>query len=567
MSLLLDSTFKVSFVILAGLVATVLLRKRSAAIRHWALAAAILCATLMPVLQLVVPAWQIGVVFDGPARGASVEVGPVDVEVGRAAPLLREEPAPVASSTAQRLPTSGLLASAWMMGSGVSLLILLVGLTRLAWLASRARPVSSGTWTRLADAIGRDYSLRWPVQLLQTDHPSLLVTWGLVRPKIIIPRAAELWTEDRVAVVLRHELAHIRRGDWVVQIAGELLRAAYWFNPLLWIACSRLRQESEQACDDEVLVRGVEGPDYATHLLEVARALKVDSAPRLPAPAVARSSSLERRIRAMLDARLIRNPTTRSARFLTAAALLSLTVGIAAAQTGPVTLSGSVFDSTGAPVPGATVVLTNAQSGAKFVVTTDSGGQFSFVPLPADSYVLAAEVPGFKKLENQVVLSGKSVRRDLTLSLGDLRETISVRGSRSPDEAAASSDKAILSSKIGAREATSTADPDRSSYLAALEGCKPSATGGRIRPPRKIKDVRPIYPASLQQAGVQGKVGLEAIIGTDGAIREANVVDPVHPELDAAALEAVRQWQFDGTLVNCSPAEVKMKVSITFAVD
>jgi TonB family protein len=561
MSLLLDSTFKVSVVILAGLAATMLLRKRSAAIRHWALAAAILCATLMPALQLVVPAWQIGFALDGPSREASVEVGPVGFEVSRAAPLLPQEPATLTSSSARRLATSGLLASAWIIGSGVSLLILLVGLTRLAWLASRARPVPNGTWTRLAHAIGRDYSLRWPVQLLQTDHPSLLVTWGLVRPKIIIPRAAEHWTEDRVAIVLRHELAHIRRGDWVVQIAGELLRAAYWFNPLVWIACSRLRQESEQACDDEVLVRGVEGPDYATHLLEVARALKVDSAPRLPAPAVARSSSLERRIRAMLDARLIRNPTTRSARFLTAAALLSLTVGIAAAQTGPVTLSGSVFDSTGAPVPGATVVLTNVQNGAKFVVTTDSGGQFSFVPLPADSYTLAAEVPGFKKLESQVALSGKSVRRDLTLSLGELQETISVRGSR---EAA---DKLTPNNRTAAAGTVTTADLDRSSYLAALAGCTPSTTGGRIRPPRKIKDVRPIYPASLQQAGVQGKVGLEAIIGTDGTIREATVVDSVHPELDAAAVEAVRQWQFDGTLVNCSPAEVKMRVSITFAVD
>ncbi len=108
--------------------------------------------------------------------------------------------------------------------------------------------------------------------------------------------------------MLRHELAHIRRGDWIVQIAGELLRTAYWFNPLLWIACARLRQESEQACDDEVLTSGVAGPDYATHLVELARLLKAEAAPRLPAPAIARSSSLERRVRAMLDARLTRTP-------------------------------------------------------------------------------------------------------------------------------------------------------------------------------------------------------------------------------------------------------------------
>ena len=178
-------------------------------------------------------------------------------------------------------------------------------------------------------ARGRDRprASRWagPVQLLESDHPSLLVTWGLFTPKVILPRSARSWTEERAAIVLRHELAHIRRGDWVIQIAGELLRTAYWFNPLVWIACARLRQESEQACDDEVLTSGVDGPDYATHLVELARLLKAESAPRVPAPAIARSSSLERRIRAMLDARLTRTPATRLGRFMTAGALLTFT--------------------------------------------------------------------------------------------------------------------------------------------------------------------------------------------------------------------------------------------------
>ena len=85
--------------------------------------------------------------------------------------------------------------------------------------------------------------------------------------------------------MLRHELAHIRRGDWAVLIAAELLRAVYWFNPLVWIACSRVRQESEYACDDAVLNAGVEGSEYATHLLDLARTLNANrrtSRPRCP---------------------------------------------------------------------------------------------------------------------------------------------------------------------------------------------------------------------------------------------------------------------------------------------
>ena len=165
------------------------------------------------------------------------------------------------------------LQSIWLAGTFVGLAILLTGVLRLAWLAVHARRVTHGRWYDLAEEISRDYRLRRPVTLLQSSHPSLLVTWGLARPKVILPSAADAWTEERARVVLSHELAHIRRGDWIVQLSAELLRAFYWFNPLLWVACRRLRLESEHACDDEVMRRGFDGTDYATHLIELARAL------------------------------------------------------------------------------------------------------------------------------------------------------------------------------------------------------------------------------------------------------------------------------------------------------
>ncbi len=99
----------------------------------------------------------------------------------------------------------------------------------------------------------------------------------------------------------------------------------------------------------------------------------------------------------MLDGGMTRTRATRVGRLMTIGALLTFSVALAAAQTGPVTLSGSVTDPTGAPVPGAAVTLTNERTQAKFEVKSDQSGQFSFVPLPADTYALAASLPGFKK--------------------------------------------------------------------------------------------------------------------------------------------------------------------------
>ena len=253
---------------------------------------------------------------------------------------------------------------------------------------------------------------------------------------MLIPATAVAWADDRIRVVLRHELAHVRRGDWLVQLAGELLRILHWFNPLAWIVCARLRSESEQACDDEVLSGGVPASDYATHLLDVTRALCLERAPRVPAPAMARYSRLERRFDAMLNTRAIRTPATGWFRVMTGALLLAATGVLAAAQGGTV-FSGTIKDSTGAPVAEAKVVLTNATTAAKHEVKTNGRGEFAFVPLPAASYSFEALVPGFKKVEATIPLSGASLRRDFALALGTLSESVTISGSKETSSAGA----------------------------------------------------------------------------------------------------------------------------------
>jgi protein TonB len=97
------------------------------------------------------------------------------------------------------------------------------------------------------------------------------------------------------------------------------------------------------------------------------------------------------------------------------------------------------------------------------------------------------------------------------------------------------------------------------------EGPTPVRVGGNIRPPVKIKDVRPTYPASMAEAGLSGVVPLEAVIGRDGSVTLVRVLSAqVHPDFALAAADAVRQWQFRPTLLNGQAVEVIMSVSVTF---
>ena len=89
--------------------------------------------------------------------------------------------------------------------------------------------------------------------------------------------------------------------------------------------------------------------------------------------------------------------------------------------------------------------------------------------------------------------------------------------------------------------------------------------GGHIRPPQKVASVSPVYPQEAQDARVQGVVIIEATIGPNGAVQEAKVLRSI-PLLDAAALDAVRQWQFTPTLLNGVPVPVIMTVTVNFTL-
>jgi protein TonB len=87
--------------------------------------------------------------------------------------------------------------------------------------------------------------------------------------------------------------------------------------------------------------------------------------------------------------------------------------------------------------------------------------------------------------------------------------------------------------------------------------------GGAVRAPRKLVDVKPIYPEGARAIQANGAVILTVIIGTDGSVSSARVVRSI-PGLDQAAIDAVTRWKFEPTVLNGEPVEVEMNVLINF---
>jgi TonB family protein len=127
--------------------------------------------------------------------------------------------------------------------------------------------------------------------------------------------------------------------------------------------------------------------------------------------------------------------------------------------------------------------------------------------------------------------------------------------------AKAAGDKAAADAVAGKEKADAVAAREKAD--AAKAKMAPLRIGGQIRAPKKIKDVKPVYPAIARSANVAGAVTIEATIGPDGRVIDAKVVRSI-PMLDQAALDAVRQWEYTPSLLNGVPVPVLVMVTINF---
>ncbi len=532
MSLGVDLAIRSSIILFIGLAVAAALKNRSAALRHCVLALAIFAAAAVMPFSLVLPAWEVGLPAPLPRSASPASEAPAGAAATRTA-------AATVPRTAASVSPAAIV---WFAGFLVAAAMLLTGVVRLRRIAARAERVQGVRWARIAKQVADGYGIRREVVVVQTDTPDLLATWGMLRPRVLLPTHAGEWSDGRVHVVLCHELAHICRHDWFVQISAEALRTLLWFNPLMWIACTRLRRESEQACDDAVLGKGVSAREYASHLLELARKCRRPDATWGPAMPMAHPSTLGRRIAAMLNPRLGRQALSRRAIVTTTLLLLAITLptaAIRAGQTTPAPLSGSVYDPTGGVLPGVELTLEDANE-LKWPAISDASGRFEFPRVPPGRYVLAASLPGFRALRHEFELrNARDWDRAITLQVGTVQESITVRASR-------------------------MAAPPQASQP---QGAGPIRVGGNIRRPRKELDVRPTYPAAMRAAGREGVVPIEAIIGRDGTVASVRVLSAqVHPDFAIAAVDAVRQWRFTPTLLNGVAVEVVMTVSVTFGL-
>ncbi len=473
------------------------------------------------------------------------------------------------------------LAALWAIGAAVIVLALVVEGLKLARLACGATPLFDESWHRLRDDVARALRLNRPIRLLQgvgRSAPLAPVTWGLWHPRVLLPADAVNWSDDRKRAVLMHELAHIRRADWIVQIVSQLVCALYWFHPLFWIAQSRLCRESEHACDDVVLNLGMDGDAYASHLLEIARAARMPQRALTPTVAMARPSHLERRFAALLNPEQNRRGVGRrrvvvvlgiSALLLVPLAALGVpgmrptvevrTAAIPAAALDDTEAAGSALGPVVAAIPRPRIV---AGPGWRTAGTTTAPEilEYTTPPLYSDE-ARRLGIEGLITVEVSVDVHGAAHLRRVVEGLGfglDQNALVALRQWRfRPGTEDGTPVEMIAEIDIEFRLRNEALNELIANDMA-------TRVGPGVTPPRAVRTVAVHDPRSARSRIRQGTVVLDVVLQEDGTPRIVRILQSLGSELDDAAVQAFEQWRFSPATESGRPVKVRMNAEVTF---
>lgn len=209
------------------------LRRSTGARRHAVWVASLVAVAFLPLLQVKGPE------LPSPTAkplvlAATLLSGPISLSEAASIPKPKTGPARTVRYAAGSLAPVALPSKAPQLFALLWLAASLLLFCRLIWGTLRARAMLVGAATILSPKGCRVMAVDSPVP----------ATIGWFRPIIMLPKASFGWPSEKTEAVLGHELAHVRRKDWLWQCMSQVVCAVFWFNPLVWYAAARFEPKA-----------------------------------------------------------------------------------------------------------------------------------------------------------------------------------------------------------------------------------------------------------------------------------------------------------------------------------
>jgi protein TonB len=515
----------------------------------------------------------------------------VPAPAGVAAPMHNAAAAPSTAAAAPAAPLDWWRIAAIVVVAGVALRLawMSAGILRLIRMRARAHDHVQG-FDDLARTIGATARILWSSDV---THP---VTFGVLRPVVLLPMALKSVDAAAQRAVVAHELHHVKRRDWLWVVAEEVTRSVLWFHPAVWWLISRVQLARETVVDELSILTTNARRTYLDTLLAFADDTGLDSSPAF---------SARRHLfhRVML---LSREEGMSSIRIAAASCVLAVAIGAgswSAVSAFPLHVSPQIQPPPPPPPPSDPLspeAYTRLASSyldqfwkdrtladSQKIELARRGIAAADRALELKPNYAAAMIWKSILLRTQAILTADSVEQSRLINEADvLREQAIVLQdsgrayvSRDPiagpppppppppprPGAAGRGGVTVFVPKPAGSAEQAFTRPSGEAFEHYVSEFNPIRIGGNVKAPAKIRDVRPVYPPIAQAARVQGVVIIEAVIDPDGNVAEARVLRSI-PLLDQAALDAVKEWKYVPTSLNGVPQAVIMTVTVNFAL-
>jgi len=248
---LLDSLWQGAIILLVCTLLLALLRSGAA---RWRYRLVLVGLLAMPVLGIITFShhYEPAATFsEGPKVMPSTteaQIGPFQLEVMSEVPGMIERWQMWAQQNAHWVVT------AWAIGLLIFALRMAGGFFMISSLKTSAEPLSQSHWQERLGELGASLGIKLRVQIKESARVSSPIVVGYLKPLIIFPLGLiQGISTDQVEAILLHELAHIKRQDYLVNLLVSLLQAIYFYHPAYWWLQQQLDAEREYSCDDLVI--------------------------------------------------------------------------------------------------------------------------------------------------------------------------------------------------------------------------------------------------------------------------------------------------------------------------
>lgn len=410
------------------------------------------------------------------------------------------------------------------------------------------------------------------IQVFTSPKAPYPMALGILRPIILIPENVLLKSQDnQLKGILIHELSHIHHKDLLTGILQRLITAVYWWNPLAYALSSSYSRAREEVSDTHVLLQN-DSKEYAECLINLAETTtlwkRLSISVGLASPHIPHKD----RVKHILSKeRIMDTKIKKSTIAVMAAAAFLLVLGIAGSR---------LNFANKQPEP----TIEKADYTLPEMLTQDQKEQEQEQKKSEKKDIkppklLKSVDPVYPEEARKAGIEGTVVVEATTDERGRVQSVRVLKSIPMLDKAAIDAVKQwvyepmVIDGEPKGITFTTTcrfsleSEKMGKAIEQGITGTKPAVRAVKdIQPPKLIKIIDPVYPEDARKAKIEGVVILEATTDIYGKVIDTKILRSI-PELDQAAMDAVKQWIYEPMIIEGEPRGVTFTVTCTFKLD